>query len=860
MLPKDVRDKIDLARSTHSLDLSPFQHLNYFPDEILTLVNLEKLVWRDTKITSIPKKISLLSKLSYLNLEGNELKVVPKELFSLKNLSYLNLSLKLGAVGFDKMPDQFDQFSQLQFLNLSGHQLSVLPISFGSLHILEQLYLDNNLLTAVPGQLKDLQKLRQLSLTYNKINSLPPWLFELKSLEGLFLIQNEISELPEVKRKNSKLKQLNCKGNQLANVSDTFIRNLVDLKMLDLRENLLSEETVRSLTLETMNPKLIIREIRASREIAFEAANTEPLHQAKVLILGDGDVGKTSLVKRLIGDSFDPNEKTTKGVSIYEWLPAETDASKKLAGVKALCNPTFRIWDFAGQAINHATHQLFLTPNSIYVIVINSRQEQQEKRLRYWLNVIRSYVGKEASIIVAINGIDENPLFLNRRSLDEIYKIQDFIETSSKTNEGINSLSLKILQAAEAYSYFNEHVKLSWKRILDLLPNYMQGHELTYQRFLEHCENRNVESLPEQVELLALMHKVGVTFNIVDDSSSPLILDPNRITQNLYRFQSNPKTQIAQDNDGTISSDELIEILRDIEVDQPEWQILKKLMITNDLCHEMRGSNLILTQLLSKTAPDINLDKNSDKIQFVYQYNFLPESILHRFLGAWLNWKESEDHVFEQFEYWRYGVFFKVKKISLLLKIDIFSNRIDIEIAGESNEERILRLEESRKIMEKIHDRIAYLSVTEYVPITLKSDAWPENDIRFNSYESVSASEPERVFVPYDHLLWLKMMDQDEFYPYGGTAIASVAHLLEGIESIQHIDDHVKFVKNMHKAFNLIELEELCFDMGIDHEDIEGHQVKSSFIRNLYSFVRMRGRREELKMICVKKRGEQFSD
>ncbi len=46
---------------------------------------------------------------------------------------------------------------------------------------------------------------------------------------------------------------------------------------------------------------------------------TVNLYETKLLLVGHGYVGKTSLMKRLIYDDFIKNEKTTEGIDIKQW-------------------------------------------------------------------------------------------------------------------------------------------------------------------------------------------------------------------------------------------------------------------------------------------------------------------------------------------------------------------------------------------------------------------------------------------------------------------------------------------------------------------------------------------------------------
>ena len=103
-----------------------------------------------------------------------------------------------------------------------------------------------------------------------------------------------------------------------------------------------------------------------------EAGDLEHLYEAKMLIVGAGGAGKTSLLRRLYQpDQPLPTEgETTKGIAIYRHdfgLPN---------------GRTFRlnVWDFGGQEIYHATHQFFLTRRSLYVLVDDTRKDDRWSR------------------------------------------------------------------------------------------------------------------------------------------------------------------------------------------------------------------------------------------------------------------------------------------------------------------------------------------------------------------------------------------------------------------------------------------------------------------------------------------------
>jgi GTPase SAR1 family protein len=97
----------------------------------------------------------------------------------------------------------------------------------------------------------------------------------------------------------------------------------------------------------------------------------------KLPVVGRGGAGKTSLTKRLRDEPFDPHEGETHGINIRELELACADGP-----VHA------RAWDFGGQHVLHAMHEFFLTPRSLYLLVLGERDDMAERDAAYWLQLV----------------------------------------------------------------------------------------------------------------------------------------------------------------------------------------------------------------------------------------------------------------------------------------------------------------------------------------------------------------------------------------------------------------------------------------------------------------------------------------
>jgi internalin A len=216
------------------------------------------------------------------------------------------------------------------------------------------------------GELRMMKRLAGL-----KLSTLPEAIGQLTQLRVLDLSNNQLSALPETVQKLKKLEKLSLHGNPGLGLPDEVLGST-------------AEEIYHS------------RLPKPAREIldyyfATRGAKGRALREVKLIVVGRGGAGKTSLIKRLKGESFDLHEGETHGINIRELELACADGP-----VQA------RVWDFGGQHVLHAMHEFFLTARSLYLLVLGERDDMAERDAAYWLQLIRSYAGP-APVIVALN-------------------------------------------------------------------------------------------------------------------------------------------------------------------------------------------------------------------------------------------------------------------------------------------------------------------------------------------------------------------------------------------------------------------------------------------------------------------------
>lgn len=141
----------------------------------------------------------------------------------------------------------------------------------------------------------------------------------------------------------------------------------------------------------------------ALRRLILDDEAAEHIHAVRVLLLGPGGAGKSSLADRLHGEPVQPQKKLTAGVQYFGHQPL--DLYKTFDYLQQGDKPLeVYLWDFGGQTIFHGLHSAFLHENCVYVLVVDSRHEQAPDE---WLHQIRHLAGSQAQVLLVTNWYEQ---------------------------------------------------------------------------------------------------------------------------------------------------------------------------------------------------------------------------------------------------------------------------------------------------------------------------------------------------------------------------------------------------------------------------------------------------------------------
>lgn len=631
------------------------------------------------------------------DLSHKGLKELLPELFQLTNLTELNLSWnRLGM-----LPSEILQLNNLTALDLSDNQLTKLPSEVFQLTKLNRLILVSNKLCKLPPEICKLKNLEVLDLRSNKLITIPPELFQLRNLKKLYLWNNQIATLPSEISQLENLEVLALSRNRFTALPST-ICHLTKLEELRIDDN----------PLTTPPPEIAEKGIEEIRQY-FEALHKDmqPLNEVKLILVGEGAAGKTSLVRRLLNQSFDKNENTTHGISIQGW-------EQEVGGRKIRIN----IWDFGGQQIQHATHQFFLSKRSLYVLVLDGRRNE---RAEYWLRHIEAF-GGSSPVLVVLNKMDSNPSFdVNRSFLREKYpSIHDFFPTSCETDKGIPQFKEALLDDLDKVEMIGISWPGSWFAVKRRLEQ-MDKPYISAEEYKGYCAEAGITEEQSRELLVDFLHDLGVAVHFKDFILDAMhVLNPVWVTNAVYKIIT---AEGMADSKGFLCLQCLGKILppgKDDKLSYPPetYPYIMRLMQKFELCYPVGNDTVLIPQLLPVPESEFAFDYKNALSFVLYYPDFLPPSVFPRFMVK--VYRDIEDNL-----RWRTGVVLEDKQRSVraVIKADIEARRINIWVQGERRREYLHYL---RYTLADINSSFEKLTASERVPM-------PDEPVRTADYETL---------------------------------------------------------------------------------------------------------------------------
>lgn len=652
--------------------------------------------------------LSELQELIDLNLEECEAIKDLSPVSGLINLRHLNL-----AWTSVKSLAPLESLKRLKSLDLKRTRVTDLSVlrGFRDLQSLDLAYTEVTDLSALSG----LQGLQRLNLSGTGVEDLSA-LSGLKYIQGLELAGTEVTDLSVLSGFRN-LQSLDLSNTRVTCLS--VLSDLQGLQSLDLSRTEVADLTVLSglqnlwnLNLYGCRPTVTAALIRVianhpslsrlvvdkavgiPREILSGAEYSDCLprlkaylseldlgseteNEVKVILLGNGRVGKTQLCRRFRDEPFNESIESTHGVQIWR-----KGLRIRVGGQDQIFQVNW--WDFGGQDIYHGTHALFLRSRAAFLILwtphLENRDEftdengipMRNQPLAYWLDYVRSLAGEDSPVIVIQSQCDQ---FSDRLAPPQRPDGFGFFEScyfSAQTDHGRETLEGQLSDAMRYLLERNGALEIGKGRAevrrqlykwrgddQKRKPEKRRYRTLKVDEFRALCEK--VGGIVSWEHALDYLHHTGVVFYRPDLFSNCIVLDQDWALEAVYTVFRRGETVPFLRDSGRFTREDLAVIAWQ-KYSPEEQRLFLGLMESCGVCFSCGKTAAGETRYV---APDLLPGFESvkgrlhawkeelDTPTLRLEYRFFHQAII-RGLMSRIGWQAGD-----LAEYWKYGLWFK---------------------------------------------------------------------------------------------------------------------------------------------------------------------------------------------------------
>jgi len=560
----------------------------------------------------------------------------------------------------------FKKMSELEFLDLGNNQISdISPLK--ELKNLEKLNLNGNQITDI-SPLKELKKLKALNLSGNRINKIS----ELGLKKNLYLLDlsgNQITDIATI-NKLPRTCDIYLSKNSIKNIE--VLKKRTFWSLLDLRNNkieFVDEKWLKKIPrsnnlffdgnpITNIPPSVLKLEFNSLKKYFHERdKGTILAYESKLIVVGNGRVGKTSIIKRWLDNAFDPNQPSTHAIQL------RTYELKKMAIHLRLDHLLLNIWDFGGQDIYQETHKLFMRSSAVFLLVWDAQTEKipEQKEvlsdgrilyyknysLIYWLSYIKT-LSKNSPVILVQTNRDRDGKRIGILSEEQIkeYNVCDIVsvECSKSAFDGFKGLEEAIEEVV--FKQIKQHsieIPEKWYRIRNQLIELQrqQIKQLGLTQFYMMCKKEGLDK--SSIDgLLSYLHNSGIVLYPNGLLNAKIIIDQAWAINAIYALFNRTGRFATETQNGQFTGKDLQKVWH--RYDSEKQELFVNFMEECEICFEIDKeqnaklpfSNRIFVapQLLSKDKPeDLKfIFRKKNGIYYSYRHKFLHAAVIQRFI------------------------------------------------------------------------------------------------------------------------------------------------------------------------------------------------------------------------------------
>lgn len=670
--------------------------LTAVPDEIGNLVWLEELSfskeWSDSfdvgqhyesrntadanNITQLSNVFHRLKKLKILRL--NRQFDINDDLLDLSPLTGLSNLQELDVCGtgvFDLSP--LASLSELQKLIVASTKISDLSPLTG-LSNLQVLNIHNTKVSDL-SPLASLNKLQKLRFSKTNICDISP-LAGLGNLQTIEFFDTQVIDLSPL----ASLRNL-----QKLYIYDTNVFDLSPLQSLiegGLPVTFIHplDEGIYVKNCPLTNPPVEIAQQGNAAILNYfkekQAQGVDHLYEAKLLLVGAGGAGKSSLLRRLyqpeLKDLLEESE-TTKGIAIHRHEFEIKDSRYPEGRVFRL-----NVWDFGGQEKYRPTDTFFFTQRSLYVLLDDTRNDDKtvhDASFKYWLEAV-DLLSDNSPVLIFQNEKGGRSKNIDLAGIKGKFdNVKHCCGGNLEHANAADALRREIETCVLNLPHIGEELPKQWLVIRAAIEQQAQQHATISKKdyfalYKKHLPFDHDKAL----HLSHYLHDLGVFLHYQDDdllSRTVIlqnqwateavfkILDDETVKAKLGRFTTADCQRLWQDSDYVDMHPELLALMEKFE-----------------LCYLLQDSNpkkWLAPQLLPPSKPtELNDWAKAGDLVLRYRYEFLPKGMINRLMVR------KHYYVPRPELAWLTGVLFERNGTQVLVELSAQGNEIVFRARG----------------------------------------------------------------------------------------------------------------------------------------------------------------------------------
>ena len=600
-------------------------------------------------------------------------------------------------------------FVHLTWLDLNSTKITDLnPLK--NLILIEHLHLSSTGVNDL-SVLQNLTQLQVLDISSTRVNNLSP-LKDLVNLQDLDVSSTQMCDLSPLKDLVN-LQDLNISSTQVSDLSP--LKDLIT-KGFKIQFYSTMSDGIHLDDTPLINPPIEIAKQGNAAILRYwaeqERAGKKRLNEARLLVVGQGGAGKTTLKEKLKDPkaAMPAPDATTRGIVIepLQFKDAEGE------------DFTLQIWDFGGQNIQHYAHQFFMSDSAVYALLSNERE--QNPNFQYWLNIIE-LLGKDSPVVIVRNEKDghceplKNAAQIQER-FSNIRNVQPVDLKLADTDPRFLPLKQMLLSEAQLLPHVRKEYPTSFSNVRDKLQTLAtQQQAITFVEFKKLCKEEGIENIDLMNDYARTFTILGIALHFHEDIylKKQVFLRPKWIIDALFGLLYHDK---IEKQNGRFDEHDVAEIWKGDEYEDLQGELLRLMQIF-ELCYQMDGTK---SYIVPQRLPErIDLFHEPEATQVQYKYKFMPKGMLTR-LTCRLHKRIKDDQV------WSDAVQFSDKngKSKVFVREIYNEHTIEINAFGKGKEDLLNQVIDT---LDDIHDtaQLANLRVEKLVPCPCPECTRPNN-------------------------------------------------------------------------------------------------------------------------------------